>query len=123
MPHDANLRLTGNQIRLVQDGLRNAFVDYNDLSRLVLYELDERLNDIVVQQATFPAQIVQLIEWAEAKGKTKNLLLAAAREVPGNARLRDARKQSSARATWTTWRRSSAATPPSSATPTPGDRP
>jgi hypothetical protein len=92
MTHDANIRLTGKQMRLVEEGLRNAFVDYNDLARLVLYDLDERLNEIVVEHATFRDQIVQLIQWAEAKGKTKNLLLAAAREVPGNSRLREAKQ-------------------------------
>jgi hypothetical protein len=92
MTQDANLRLTGKQMRLVEEGLRNAFVDYNDLARLVLYNLDERLNDIVVQHANFRDQIVQLIQWAEAKGETKDLLLAAAKEVPGNARLREAKQ-------------------------------
>jgi hypothetical protein len=92
MTRDANIRLTGNQMRLIEEGLRNAFVDYNDLARLVLYDLDERLNNIVVQQATFPAQILQLIEWSEAKGKTKDLLLAAVKEVPGNPRLREAKQ-------------------------------
>ena len=90
MTQNANIRLTGKQIRLVEEGLRSAFTDFNDLARLVLYDLDERLNDIVVQHATFRDQIVQLIQWAEAK--TKDLLLAAAKEVPGNARLREAKQ-------------------------------
>jgi hypothetical protein len=127
MTQNATIRLNGKQMRLVEEGLRNAFVDYPDLARLVvrqtsfdgqaeaqvvgrignpssrtrqskvdrplaLYELDERLNDIVVQQATFRAQVTQLIQWAEAKGKTKDLLLAAVQEVPGNARLRAAKE-------------------------------
>jgi hypothetical protein len=92
MTQNASFRLTGKQLRLVEEGLRNAFVDYNDLARLVLYDLDEPLNNIVVQQATFLAQISQLIQWAEAKGKTKDLLLAAVKEVPGNARLRAAKE-------------------------------
>jgi hypothetical protein len=33
---------------------------------------------------------LQLLLWSEAKGRTKDLLLAAVREVPGNARLREA---------------------------------
>ena len=35
MTQDANFRLTGKQMRLVAEGLRNAFVDYNDLARPV----------------------------------------------------------------------------------------
>jgi V8-like Glu-specific endopeptidase len=92
MTQNANIRLTGKQMRLLEEGLRNAFVDYNDLARLVLFELDEKLNDIVEQHAKFRDQIVQLIQWAEAKGKTKDLLLAAVGEVPGNARLREAKE-------------------------------
>jgi hypothetical protein len=92
MTQSANIRLNGKQMRLVEEGLRNAFVDYHDLARLTLYELDERLNDIVVVQATFRAQVTQLIQWAEARGKTKDLLLAAVQEVPGNARLRAAKE-------------------------------
>jgi hypothetical protein len=92
MSNDASIRLTGKQLRLVEEGVRNAFVDYRDLERLVLYELDERLNDIVVVQATFRDQVIQLIQWAEAKGKTKDLLLAAVKEVPGNVQLRAAKE-------------------------------
>jgi hypothetical protein len=65
MTQNANIRFTGRQMRLVEEGLRTAFVGYNELARLVLYELEERLNGIVVQQA--------------------------AKEVPGNARLQEAR--------------------------------
>jgi V8-like Glu-specific endopeptidase len=92
MTQNANIRLTGHQLRLIEEGLRNAFVDYNDLARTILYELDERLNDIVVQQVRFRDQVSQLIQWSEAKGKTKDLLLAAVKEVPGNARLREAKE-------------------------------
>jgi hypothetical protein len=92
MTQSANIRLNGKQMRLVEEGLRHAFVDYNDLARLALYELEERLNDIVVVQAPFRAQVMQLIQWAEAKGKTKDLLVAAVQEVPGNARLRAAKE-------------------------------
>jgi V8-like Glu-specific endopeptidase len=92
MTENANIRLTGKQMRLVEEGLGRAFTGYNDLARLVLYDLEERLNDIVVQQANFRDQVIQLIQWAEAKGKTKDLLLAAVKEVPGNARLREAKE-------------------------------
>src|SRR4051794_40349671 len=92
MTQNANIRLNGKQMRLVEEGLRAAFVDYDDLARLTLYELNERLNDIVVQRAPFRDQVTQLVQWAEAKGKTKNLLLAAVQEVPGNARLREAKE-------------------------------
>src|SRR4051812_14510433 len=91
MPQNADIRLTGKQFRLVEEGLRNAFVNYDDLARLVLYELDERLNDIVVERANFRDQVTHLVQWAEARGKTRELLLAAVKEVPGNPVLRSAR--------------------------------
>jgi hypothetical protein len=42
--------------------------------------MDERLNVIVVVQAPFRDQVLQLIQWSAAK----DLLLAAAREDSGN---------------------------------------
>jgi hypothetical protein len=71
MTHDANLRLTGKQLRLVEESLRSAFIDYNDLARLVLYDLDERLNDIVVQHANLRDQIVQLIHSSSSSSSTE----------------------------------------------------
>jgi V8-like Glu-specific endopeptidase len=88
----ANIRLTGKQLRLLEEGLLSAFRNYNNLDRLLLFELEEHLNEIVVQQANMRDQTFQLIQWAEAQGRTSELLLAAARDVPGNARLREAKE-------------------------------
>jgi V8-like Glu-specific endopeptidase len=88
----ANIRLTGKQLRLLEDALLKAFLGYNDLQHLLLFDLEHDLNQIVVQQANFRDQVMQLIQWAEANGRTMELLLAAAREVPGNPRLREAKE-------------------------------
>jgi hypothetical protein len=54
MTQIANVRLTGKQMRPVEEGLRQAFVGYRELERLLLYDLDERLHDIVVVQDQGP---------------------------------------------------------------------
>jgi serine/threonine protein kinase len=89
MAHDGHVPLTGKQIKRLADGLRSAFVGFDDLARVVLPALDVPLNDIV-GNPPFASQVLQLVQWAEAKGKTTDLLLAAVEEVPGNARLREA---------------------------------
>jgi tetratricopeptide (TPR) repeat protein len=48
---------------------------------------DERVD---AENVPFRSQVLQLVQWAEAKGKTKNLFRAAIEEVPDNAHLREA---------------------------------
>jgi V8-like Glu-specific endopeptidase len=90
MTQSANVRLNGKQMRLLQEALLAAFGNYGNLEQLLLFELDEHLNQIVVVQAPFGLQVTQLIQWAEAQGKTRELILAARNEVPGNDHLRNA---------------------------------
>jgi hypothetical protein len=90
MTPDVNARLTGAQVKLLADGLLAAFTDFDDLSRLVRIALNERLNEVVDQRATFKDQVWKLVDWAEAKGKVTDLLGAAVEAVPGNARLQEA---------------------------------
>jgi V8-like Glu-specific endopeptidase len=88
----ANVRLTGTQLRLLEEGLLSAFRAYPNLERLLLYELGMPLNQIVVVQTTYRDQMMQLIQWAESDGRTKELLLAAVKEKPGNRELRTAKE-------------------------------
>jgi WD40 repeat protein len=92
MTPDVNARLTGEQVKMLADGLLDAFTDFDDLARLVRVALNKRLNKIVAQRATFEDQVWQLVDWAEAKGKIADLLGAAVEAVPGNARLREAER-------------------------------
>jgi tetratricopeptide (TPR) repeat protein len=89
MAPNGDAPLIGEQFKLLTEGICGAFVGFDDLARFVLFELDKQLNDIV-GNPPFPNQVVQLLLWAEAQGKTKDLLLAAVKTVPGNARLREA---------------------------------
>jgi predicted MPP superfamily phosphohydrolase len=90
MTQNSNARLTGAQEKQLADGLLAAFTGFDDLARVVRVALDESLNRIVDQRADFKAQVWQLVEWVDAKGKVRDLFLAAVREVPGNAQLRAA---------------------------------
>jgi tetratricopeptide (TPR) repeat protein len=89
MAQNASAPLNGKQITLLADRLHRAFVSFGDLARVVLPALNVHLKDIV-ENAPYRDQVDQLVQWAEAKGKTKELFLAAVEEVPGNAQLREA---------------------------------
>jgi hypothetical protein len=90
MTQNANARLNGRQVRMLADGLLGAFTGFNDLARVVRFALDERLNEIVEQQANFKDRVWKLVEWADAKGKVQDLFRAAVEAVPGNTQLREA---------------------------------
>src|SRR5262245_53152757 len=88
----ANIRLTGKQLSLLEPGMLDAFPTSDKLKRLLLFRLDEQLNHIAAEQANLRDKMTQLLQWAEAEGRTKELVLAAVEEVPGNPRLCEARE-------------------------------
>jgi hypothetical protein len=90
MTQNGNAPLNGKQIQQLADGLLSAFTGFDDLARVVLVALDEPLNHIVDQRANFEAQVWQLVQWAEARGKVRDLIRAAVAQIPGNVRLRAA---------------------------------
>src|SRR5262245_45933816 len=90
MTPNAVARLNGRQLKMLADGLRGAFTGFDDLRKMVLVALDERLHEIVNQQANFETQVWQLVEWADAKGKLQGLLQAAVEQVPDKPGLREA---------------------------------
>jgi hypothetical protein len=90
MTHNGNAPLNGKQIKQLADSLLGAFTGFDDLARVVLVALDEPLNRVVDQKANFEAQVWQLVQWAEARGRVRDLILAAVAQIPGNVRLRTA---------------------------------
>src|SRR3954447_25902487 len=90
MTQNANVELNGRQVEMLADGLLAAFTGFNDLARVVMVALDEWLHEIVDQRATFTDQVWQLVRWADARGKTRDLFRVAVENVPGNAQLRQA---------------------------------
>jgi tetratricopeptide (TPR) repeat protein len=88
MAPNGDAPLIGKQFKLLTEGISDAF-GFADLERLVLFDLNDRLNHLV-GSAPFADQVVQLLLWAEKEGKTKALLLAAVKARPDNDRLRTA---------------------------------
>jgi hypothetical protein len=89
MAPNGDCPLNGKQVTLLADGICRAFVGFDDLAKVVLPALDVRLSD-VVGNPPFPSQVLQLVQWTEAKGKTKDLARAAVKAVPANPHLREA---------------------------------
>jgi hypothetical protein len=87
MTQNGNAPLNGKQIKQLADGLLSAFTGFDDLARVVRVALDERLSNIVDGKASFTDQVWKLVEWAEARGKVRDLIRAAVAEVPDNIQL------------------------------------
>lgn len=70
-----SIELTAEQRRLLREALTKAFVDFDDLRRLVRYELDDRLTGIS-RKVSLEDGVDQLIEWAEANARVGALSAA-----------------------------------------------
>lgn len=79
--------LTGDQTRTIHDALANAFRTKASLTKLVRFNLNEQLEHIADGQNTSDI-IFNLIDWADAQGRIKELLQAAIKENPQNEMLR-----------------------------------
>jgi len=90
MTHNGNAPLDGKQIKQLADSLLGAFTGFDDLARVVRVALNEPLYHIVDQRASLTDQVWKLVEWAEARGKVRDLIRAAVAQIPGNVRLRAA---------------------------------
>ncbi len=80
-------RLTGAQYKKLQDALLEAFPTPDTLAEMVRVGLDENLHAIA-SGGSLSAVIFSLIQWVEARGRRRDLLVAAVAANPGNAALR-----------------------------------
>jgi tetratricopeptide (TPR) repeat protein len=78
--------LNGEEIGRLADALKRAFPKREMLAEMVRVGLDENLDDIATRQGLGTHE---LVEWAEAQGKTEALIKAARAANPGNPRLRE----------------------------------
>src|SRR5262245_54692175 len=78
----AQTGLTGEQFEQLQAAIISAFVSYDDLRMPIRVAFDINLNTIVVQAANLNKQVTQLIEWAEANDKVRELVAALRRPAP-----------------------------------------
>lgn len=79
-------RLTGLQLQQLQDAFLDAFPTQGALARMVRFGLNENL-DVIAGTGTLADVVYGLLTWAEARGRTADLLAVAARENPQNPRL------------------------------------
>lgn len=82
------LRLTGDQKRGLSRALMSALPSQADLEQMLLFELDTHLAQVAPTNAPLPNIVLRVIQWAEAHGRTEELILGARTYVPGNPDLR-----------------------------------
>ena len=70
------MSLTGSQFQQLQQALLSAFPTYPALKQMVQFDLDQNL-DAIAGTGSLTAVVFQLIEWAEAQGKTEELVKKA----------------------------------------------
>ncbi|KFA89873.1 SAV_2336 N-terminal domain-related protein [Archangium violaceum] len=87
-PHEQELILTGAQTQELQQALLSAFRSNNQLTQMVLYRLGLNLAAIV-SPGPLASVVFQLIQWAEAHGRLRELVAGALVDNPGNRTLRD----------------------------------
>lgn len=80
------IKLTAGELKMFQEALLSAFIR-TELQLVVHVALDEPFDDIVTP-APFPAQVHNLVVYANSRGKVETLLNEARRENPGNGDLK-----------------------------------
>src|SRR2546430_2368347 len=85
-------KLTGGQYKQLTDALITAFPAEAKLAQMVKFGLGKTLAAIAGGQDLTDV-VFHLIQWAEAQGRTEDLIVAARNENPGNAALRQFAEQ------------------------------
>ena len=86
----ANFRLTGKQLKQLDLAIRAAYPNFDSLKECLLFEMDVRANEIVRYQTNLKQQIADVLEWAEASGRMRELVVALRSHTPGNPVLNEA---------------------------------
>ena len=82
-----DINLKGEQMEALRNALVSAFTEYEDLSEMMLFKLNERLERHVAR-GPMDRVATQVIVWAESQGKLSALIAGALDQVPGNPALR-----------------------------------
>ncbi|MUG95070.1 hypothetical protein F7734_22975 [Scytonema sp. UIC 10036] len=86
------MKLSGQQLRELQNALIDAFPNKYQLEQMLFYELDKSL-DIIAGGSQLQEIIFQLIKTAKAQGWLEDLVRAACKENPGNLKLQAVAQQ------------------------------
>ncbi|MCB0092943.1 MAG: hypothetical protein KDE54_33875, partial [Caldilineaceae bacterium] len=81
------MKLSGTQYKQLQEALLAAFPTQSDLEQMVSFELGENLN-VIAGGRNLSAVVFNLIGWAEARGRTQELISGALSANPGNLALK-----------------------------------
>jgi len=84
--------LTASERDGLAQAIQSAYYNPAELEQLVFFALGERL-DLIAAPGALPARVMGLIEWAEASGRTDELVSVAYERRPGNARMRGFRQR------------------------------
>lgn len=79
-------KLTGDQFKDLSEAITAAFPREESLEQMLRYQLDELLNNIPIAE-TYSGLIYNVVQWAETKGKLRDLVIGASLENPGNPQL------------------------------------
>jgi hypothetical protein len=85
-PRGREVSLTGQQRRALHEALLEAFPSRSALEMLVRFELYQRL-DTLIGEPSLRGAISQLMEWAEAAGRLRDLVAGACRRSSENPKL------------------------------------
>jgi hypothetical protein len=80
----ASMRLTGRQIRALHQAALHAFRSVSPLEQCLLFNMDVRLNQIARSPANVADQVFDLLEWAEAMGRLREMMSALRECRPHN---------------------------------------
>jgi tetratricopeptide (TPR) repeat protein len=83
------MKLSGVEYQKLVESIVQAYPTKNDLAQIVMYSLEENIDAIVNSETTTQSIVFNLINWAETRGKLKNLLEIISQERPDNVELQN----------------------------------
>ena len=86
------MALTGDQLQILHEALLSAFRTRASLTQLLKFRMNESLDEIAGSGSHRNTRF-EVLEWAEATGRTEELINAARNENPGNVKLKAAAEQ------------------------------
>ena len=85
---DPTMKLTGKERQAIHHALLHAFPSISDLTMLLSFSMDQRLDSIVSPSGSLSEAVFELLVWAESHGSLEELLTQALASNPGNSALR-----------------------------------
>ena len=83
------MKLSGVEYQKLVKSIVKAYPTKDDLAQIVMYSLEENIDAIVNSETTTQSIVFNLINWAETRGKLKNLLEIISQERPDNVELQN----------------------------------